>query len=61
MTPAAYAVFSAVRSCWTPEVYIAELGHRFWRLTLQVMRIIFCLVKHIQTSPPDLKQIQNPS
>lgn len=32
----AMAVLMAISRCWSPEVYIPELGHRFWKLTLQV-------------------------
>ncbi|KAG8931546.1 hypothetical protein FRC02_002534 [Tulasnella sp. 418] len=36
-TPQASAVYHAVQSCWSSEIYIPELGHRFWRLTLQIL------------------------
>lgn len=32
----AAATWTALSTGWTPEVYIRELSHRFWRLTLQV-------------------------
>jgi hypothetical protein len=31
------AVFTAIKTCWSPKVYINELGFRFWRLTLQLL------------------------
>lgn len=34
--PQTFAVVTAVKACWTSSTYIPELGHRFWRLTLQV-------------------------
>ncbi|KAG8680305.1 hypothetical protein FRC11_002656, partial [Ceratobasidium sp. 423] len=36
-TPQANAVYSAIKCCWSTQVYIPELGHRFWRLTLQLL------------------------
>jgi len=30
------SLWRAVTMCWSPEVLIPELSHRFWRLTLQV-------------------------
>ncbi|CAE6517893.1 unnamed protein product [Rhizoctonia solani] len=36
-TPQANVVYSAIKSCWSTQVYIPELGHRFWRLTLQLL------------------------
>ena len=35
-TPQAAAVWIAVSACWSSEIYLPELGHRFWRLTMQV-------------------------
>ena len=32
----ASAFFHAMQSIWSGKVYIPELSHRFWRLTLQV-------------------------
>lgn len=32
------AVWKALKSCWSDEVYLKELAGRFWRLTLQVSR-----------------------
>ncbi|KIY46789.1 COG complex component [Fistulina hepatica ATCC 64428] len=34
--PQTAATWEAICACWNVEVYIAELGSRFWRLTLQV-------------------------
>ncbi|KAF9529343.1 oligomeric golgi complex component, COG2-domain-containing protein [Crepidotus variabilis] len=36
-TPQAAAVWIAVSACWSSEIYIPELGHRFWKLTLQII------------------------
>jgi hypothetical protein len=30
------AVITAYKACWAEDVYIPELGYRFWRLSLQV-------------------------
>lgn len=35
----ASTVVQAIRSCWSEEVFIPDLGHRFWRLTLQVNNV----------------------
>ncbi|KAI0633252.1 COG complex component [Trametes polyzona] len=37
VTAQAAAAFDAVRACWSAEVYIPELGARFWRFTLQII------------------------
>ncbi|KAF8492925.1 oligomeric golgi complex component, COG2-domain-containing protein [Gautieria morchelliformis] len=36
-TSQAAVVFEAIRTCWSQDVYIPEIGHRFWRLTLQIL------------------------
>jgi hypothetical protein len=36
-SPQAQGVIEAVRTCWRDDVYLDELGHRFWRLTLQII------------------------
>lgn len=36
VTSQAVAVWTAISACWSAEIFIPELGHRFWRLTLQV-------------------------
>jgi len=33
----ALATFRALRRCWSQDVYLNELGWRFWRLTLQIL------------------------
>ncbi|CCA68650.1 related to ERG8-phosphomevalonate kinase [Serendipita indica DSM 11827] len=33
----ALSVLYAVSCCWSPDVYITELGHRFWKLTIQII------------------------
>ncbi|KAJ6625598.1 oligomeric golgi complex component, COG2-domain-containing protein [Mycena sp. CBHHK59/15] len=37
VTTQASAVWVAISACWSAEVYISELSHRFWRLTLQLL------------------------
>ncbi|KAI0935302.1 hypothetical protein AcV7_003779 [Taiwanofungus camphoratus] len=37
VTAQAAAIWEAISSCWSAEVYIPELSHRFWRLTLQLL------------------------
>lgn len=36
VTAQAANVFTAIASCWSAEVYIPDLAHRFWKFTLQV-------------------------
>lgn len=31
------AAWEAFRQCWSPEIYLPELSHRFWRLGLQIV------------------------
>lgn len=33
------AVWIAISACWSAEVYVPDLCHKFWRLTLQVRSI----------------------
>ncbi|KII92438.1 hypothetical protein PLICRDRAFT_172529 [Plicaturopsis crispa FD-325 SS-3] len=33
----AEAIWTAIAGCWSAEIYIPELGHRFWRFTLQLL------------------------
>ncbi|TRM69862.1 oligomeric golgi complex component, COG2-domain-containing protein [Schizophyllum amplum] len=33
----ARAVWEAISACWSAEIYIPDLSHRFWRLTLQLL------------------------
>ncbi|KAJ7770204.1 COG complex component [Mycena maculata] len=37
VTAQAAAVWVAISACWSAEVFISELSHRFWRLTLQLL------------------------
>ncbi|KDQ57488.1 hypothetical protein JAAARDRAFT_177682 [Jaapia argillacea MUCL 33604] len=37
VTPQAAAVWQAVTTCWSAEVYIPDLGFRFWKFTLQLL------------------------
>jgi len=37
VTQQAAAVWAAIASCWSAQVYIPELSHRFWKLTLQLI------------------------
>ncbi|KAF8910351.1 oligomeric golgi complex component, COG2-domain-containing protein [Mucidula mucida] len=36
-TTQADAVWIAITACWSSEIFIPELSHRFWRLTLQLI------------------------
>ncbi|KNZ72797.1 Conserved oligomeric Golgi complex subunit 2 [Termitomyces sp. J132] len=36
-TSQANAVWVAITACWSAEVFIADLCHKFWRLTLQIL------------------------
>ncbi|KAM6502244.1 COG (conserved oligomeric Golgi) complex component, COG2 domain containing protein [Amanita muscaria] len=36
-TAQATAVWVAISACWSAEIYIPDLCHRFWRLTLQIL------------------------
>ncbi|KAH0827904.1 oligomeric golgi complex component, COG2-domain-containing protein [Lanmaoa asiatica] len=33
----AESVWAAISSCWSAEIFIPDLAHRFWRLTLQLL------------------------
>ncbi|KDQ21263.1 hypothetical protein BOTBODRAFT_197088 [Botryobasidium botryosum FD-172 SS1] len=37
VTFGAAAIWDAAKKCWASDVYIPELGYRFWRLTLQLV------------------------
>ncbi|GAA98396.1 hypothetical protein E5Q_05082 [Mixia osmundae IAM 14324] len=37
MLPATEAIHRAIWTLWQPEIYLAELGHRFWSVTLQLL------------------------
>ncbi|EIW83330.1 COG complex component [Coniophora puteana RWD-64-598 SS2] len=37
ITTQSNAVWTAITSCWSAQIYIPELGFRFWRLTLQLL------------------------
>ncbi|KAJ7218018.1 COG complex component [Mycena pura] len=37
VTTQATAIWVAITACWSFEVFIPELGYRFWRLTLQLL------------------------
>ncbi|CAE6539818.1 unnamed protein product [Rhizoctonia solani] len=39
-TPQANAIYAGIKTCWSTQVYIPELGHRFWRLTLQASTLV---------------------
>lgn len=36
VTPQVAAIWDAISTCWSAQVYIPELGHRFWKFHLQV-------------------------
>ncbi|WOO83788.1 Conserved oligomeric Golgi complex subunit 2 [Vanrija pseudolonga] len=35
--PQSEAAWNAFKQCWAPEIYLPELSHRFWRLSLQIL------------------------
>ncbi|KAF8200776.1 oligomeric golgi complex component, COG2-domain-containing protein [Pholiota molesta] len=35
--PQSSAAWIAISACWSSEIYIPELSHRFWKLTLQIL------------------------
>ncbi|KAG1816061.1 COG complex component [Suillus subaureus] len=37
VTAQAADIFTAISSCWSAEVYIPDLAHRFWKFTLQLL------------------------
>ena len=49
VTVQASAVWTAVSSIWSGEVFIPELSHRFWKLTLQVCVGILQLEQELTT------------
>ncbi|TDL25958.1 COG complex component [Rickenella mellea] len=36
-TRQAKSVYNAIAACWSADIYIPDLSHRFWKLTLQVL------------------------
>ncbi|CAA7261620.1 unnamed protein product [Cyclocybe aegerita] len=36
-TSQASAIWIAISACWSSEIYIPELSHRFWKLSLQIL------------------------
>ncbi|EGO25305.1 hypothetical protein SERLADRAFT_348146 [Serpula lacrymans var. lacrymans S7.9] len=36
-TTQAASIWTAIATCWSAEVYIPDLSHRFWKLTLQLL------------------------
>lgn len=41
--PASKSTILAIERCWSEEVFIYGLSHRFWKLTLQV-NIVFRMI-----------------
>ncbi|KIJ67824.1 hypothetical protein HYDPIDRAFT_37422 [Hydnomerulius pinastri MD-312] len=37
LTPQADYIWASVASCWSAQVFIPDLAHRFWKLTLQLL------------------------
>ncbi|CCL98683.1 uncharacterized protein FIBRA_00685 [Fibroporia radiculosa] len=37
VTVQAAAVWEAINTCWSAQVFIPELGHRYWKFTLQLL------------------------
>ena len=58
-TVQAAAIWKAVMTCWNEDVFIPELGHRFWKLTLQVETnsLHMCLAGSELAQAP--QQVQN--
>jgi len=54
VTVQAAAVWEGIFACWSAEVFIPELGHRFWRLTLQVACLpslwLTCRTNYVEAS-----------
>ena len=38
------ASWDAINACWSAQVFIPDLGHRFWKLTLQVCFLFLTFV-----------------
>lgn len=51
--PQARGIYQAIAICWSSNVYIPELGHRFWKLTLQVSSLCTMRIdlKDVKLSP----------
>ncbi|KAI0288526.1 oligomeric golgi complex component, COG2-domain-containing protein [Russula brevipes] len=48
------AVWSAMKTCWDRNVYVPQLAHRFWKLTLQILsRYRTWIQSTLPPSPPD--------
>jgi hypothetical protein len=58
-TSQAVAVWNAVSTCWSSEVYMPVLSYRFWKLTLQVRRDLTSIFADL--TPPSLahQSVQN--
>ncbi|TFL04432.1 COG complex component [Pterulicium gracile] len=54
VTAQASAVYWAVSSCWSAEVFIPALGHAFWKLTLQILSRYYVWLQKVL---PDLETI----
>ncbi|KAJ7346675.1 COG complex component [Mycena albidolilacea] len=58
-TTQAAAIWVAISACWSAEVFIPELSHRFWRLTLQLLSRYKTWLSN--SLIPDDKSIPNPA
>jgi hypothetical protein len=47
------AAVKAVEQCWADDVYLPELAHRFWRLTLQILSRYGRWLAAVQTPADD--------
>ena len=46
LLPQSIKVCEMIQQCWSDEVYIHGLAHRFWKLTLQLLsRYSRCLIR----------------
>ncbi|KAJ7251478.1 oligomeric golgi complex component, COG2-domain-containing protein [Mycena haematopus] len=58
-TTQAEAIWVAITACWSAEVFISKLSHRFWRLTLQLLSRYKTWLNN--SLIPDDKAIQAPA
>jgi conserved oligomeric Golgi complex subunit 2 len=54
LTTQAETVWNNIVACWSAEVFMSELAHRFWRLTLQVKEYYSTVSFRLLISLPQL-------
>lgn len=53
-------LWNELERCWHPEVFVAPLAHRFWKLTLQLLaRHHHWLQQQAQGIPPGVQELQS--